>query len=123
MKTLCLHQLEVVNDLRNVAVISLACELENLINVFRILTESTSVLILTFHINFHLESLAIGGGALALGVIDQSLVDKSLEKGFWNMLICHGVSCHLHLVEVFALSDNVGHHALVVHQVDLQIVA
>lgn len=123
LKTLSLHGFQKVDDLWDVAVISLACELKDLIDIFRILTESARILVLALHINLHFKGLPISFGALTFGMINQSLVHKSLENRFGNVIICHGVSCHLHLVEILVLSDDISHHALVVHQVNLKSIA
>ena len=103
--------------------ISLACELKDLVNIFRILSESTRILVLALHIYLHFKGLPISFGTLTFGMVNQSLIQKSIEKRFGNVIIRHGVSCHLHLVEILVLSDDVSHHALVVHQVNLESVA
>lgn len=69
--------------------ISLACEFKDLINVFSILTESPRILILVFHIYLHLIGLAINCDSLTLRVVDEGLVNKSVENRFWDMLIGH----------------------------------
>ena len=122
LKTLCLHGFQKVNDLWDVAVISLACELKDLIDVFCILTESARILVLTFHVDLHFKGLTVCFGALTFCVVDQSLVYKSFKNRFGDVIIRHWVSCHLHLVEIFILSDDVSHHTLVVHQVNFESV-
>ena len=47
------------HDLRNIAVISLARKFEDLVNIFRILSESTSVLVLIFHIDLNMQFLVV----------------------------------------------------------------
>ena len=69
--------------------ISLACELKDLIDVFRILTESARILVLAFHVDLHFKGLTVSFGALTFGVVDQSLVHKSFKNRFGDVIIRH----------------------------------
>ena len=54
-----LDVLQEFHDLGNIAVISLASKFEDLVNIFRILSESTSVLVLIFHIDLNVQFLVV----------------------------------------------------------------
>ena len=78
---------QMVNNLRDIAVISLASELEHLVHVLGILSEATGVLILVFNIYLHFDGLAINGDPLTLAVVDKSLVDKLIEQDLGNVIV------------------------------------
>ena len=123
MKTLIHHVFQIVNDLGDVTVISLTSKLEHLIHVFGILREPSCVLVLIFNINLHFDGLAINFDALAFRVIDKSLIDELIEQYLWKIVVCHRVPCHLQLIEIVLLSDDISHNALIVHQTHLESVS
>ena len=100
--------------------ISLTSELKNLVYIFRILAESTRVLVLVFHIDFHFNGLSIDVNSFTLLVIDQALIYEVVKQVLRNVIVSHGVPSHLHLVEIVFLSEDVRHHTLIIHQVNLK---
>ena len=117
--------LEVINDLWDVAVISLACKLENLIDVLSITLVSSCVLVLILYIdlNLHLLSVSIrcifDSDWFTFGVIYVFLVDKLFKEGLWYRIIGHSVSSHLERIEIIRYSQDISLHALIVDQVDI----
>ena len=59
---------------------------------------------------------------VALAVVQQVLIDQLLVETLGYVFVTHAVSSHLQMIEVLFDVEDVGRHALVIDQVDLQSV-
>lgn len=118
--------------------ISLASKFENLVNILGILPESTRVLILVFHVDLDVQFLMLffvlfyfdifclrkfaHFEEVTLAVFEAFLLNEFLEESLGYIVVNHGVSSHLELVEVFRICYYISLHTLVVNEMDLYLV-
>lgn len=93
---------KVVKDLRNVAVISLAGELEQLIKILFLVIWTDDSLVLDIDLNVDCLRIWVFD-ASTLSEIEACLWLESLKQILRQVLITQSVSAHLKLVEVFSI--------------------
>ena len=107
--------LQELNDLRDIGVVPLASEFEDLIDVLSGGAKPSGVLVLVLNVNFYFKNLLVlvllfwvrNLYTLAQRMVQSDLLDELLEHSFRDVVVSHSVPCHLQLVEIRFRSDDV----------------
>jgi len=96
-------------------VVPLASEFEDLIDVLGGGTKPSCVLVLVLNVDFYFKNLLVlvllfwvrNLYTLTQRMVQSDLLDELLEHSFRDVVVSHGVPCHLKLVEIRFRSDDV----------------
>ena len=120
--------LQKFDNLRDVGVVPLTGELEDLVDILSGWAVASGVLILVLYVDFYLQNLLVlvlffrvwDLYTLTQRMVQSDLIYKLLKHGLRDMFVSHCVPRHLQLIKIGLCSDDISRQWLIINQMDSQ---